>query len=47
MIDVARVLLERGADATLADELERTALMYASMTNREEMAALFREMGKK
>jgi ankyrin repeat protein len=41
------VLLQRGADVTLADSLDRTALMYASMANREEMAALFRELIKK
>ncbi len=46
MVDVARVLLARGADVTLADRLDRTALMYASMVNREAMAALFKEMKK-
>jgi ankyrin repeat protein len=44
MLDVARVLLERGADMDVVDRLERSAWMYASMANREEMAALFKEM---
>jgi ankyrin repeat protein len=44
MLDVARVLLQRGADMDATDALERSAWMYASMANREEMAALFKEM---
>ena len=44
MLDVARVLLQRGADMDATDRLERSAWMYASMANREEMAALFKEM---
>ena len=43
MLDVARVLLKRGADMDATDRLERSAWMYASMANREEMAALFKE----
>src|SRR6185295_248983 len=48
MLEVARVLLQRGADMNVSDLLERSAWMYASMANREEMAALFNEArGKK
>jgi ankyrin repeat protein len=40
---VARVLLAHGADPDIADRLDRTAWMYASMTGREEIAALLKE----
>ena len=41
--DVARVLLKHGADLDVADRLDRTAWMYASMSGREEIAALLNE----
>ena len=47
MVDVARVLLQRGADMDAVDTLDRSAWMYASLANREEMAALFKEMKAK
>ena len=41
--DVARVLLNHGADPDIADRLDRTAWMYASMNGREEIAALLKD----
>jgi len=43
MTDVVRVLLQRGADMDVEDNLGRTAGMYAATANREEIAALFKE----
>jgi hypothetical protein len=42
--EVARVLLKHGADPDIADTLDRTAWMYASMNGREEIAALLKEV---
>jgi ankyrin repeat protein len=41
--DVVRVLLKHRPDLDVADRLDRTAWMYASMAGREEIAALLTE----
>jgi hypothetical protein len=37
------VLLKHGADLDVADRLDRTAWMYASMTGRDEILAMLNE----
>jgi len=41
--DLARLLLERGADMDVVDSLERSASMYAGLPGHEEIATLFKE----
>jgi ankyrin repeat protein len=45
--DAARVLIEKGADASLKDETGVTASGWAVKNKRDEMARLLREAEKK
>jgi ankyrin repeat protein len=45
--EIAQMLLDSGADATIADQTGKTQLQLASERNKEDIAALLRQRGVK